>query len=607
MSRVARLAGALALLAALTSPARAEDAGAALQPDMPMFAYRAQMNSMVGMHFLNGDYAFLEAAAARFRATKSRTPAGGFELASFYKAFEIEPSDDPAADDRSLVAAEARAANWAVQFPNSPTPRIVYGLLLIQHAWVCRGAGDINSVKPDGMLRFDDELKQASDYLVQYKTIAAVDAHWYVAMLNVALGQSWQPSEYEALLSEALDRFPDYPTLYAQGAMYYLPQWQGSIDALDAYVEDSVSRSRAISGTQEYARIYAAMADTGFARQNIFLTTHANWVRMLNGFLEIAHTYPDQTVWEEIFQFACEAGDRITAHAMLDEHKWISYSPLWRSKEEFQRCQSWTLDATQGLGPTSSPLNISIQKDVSRAMFGVALTNVLPDSFALGFLWYAVFVFSLVFHEAAHAFAARLGGDLTASNRGLATLNPLVHFRREPVGMMIVPIVSFLVFGGMMGWASVPSNRVWAAQHPHRAAWMAISGPAANLFLMLFAAILLRLGLAYGFYVHPQNLGFAEIVVRSASGSGDLVSTILSILFVLNLTLALINLLPVPPFDGSSAIALLMPEDLARRFQTLVRGRYVALAGLAAVFAVATLLIGPSINFALRLLFAGYV
>jgi hypothetical protein len=50
-----------------------------------------------------------------------------------------------------------------------------------------------------------------------------------------------------------------------------------------------------------------------------------------------------------------------------------------------------------------------------------------------------------------------------------------------------------------------------------------------------------------------------------------------------------------------------MPEDLARRFQTLVRGRYVALAGLAAVFAVATLLIGPSINFALRLLFAGYV
>src|SRR6185312_16333232 len=590
MSGAARFVRALVLLAAVTSPAHAENAGAVPQPDMPMLAYRAQMAGMVGTHFLNGDYAFLEAAAARFRATKSRTPAGGFELASFYKAFEIEPSDDPAADDRSLVAAEARAANWAVQFPNSPTPRIVYGLLLIQHAWVFRGAGDINSVTPDGMLRFDDELKQAGDYLVQYKTIAAVDAHWYVAMLNVALGQSWQPSEYEALLSEALDRFPDYPTLYAQGAMYYLPQWQGSIDALDAYVEDSVSRSRAISGTQEYARIYAAMADTGFARQNIFLTTHANWVRMLNGFLEIAHTYPDQTVWEEIFQFACEAGDRITAHAMLDEHKWISYSPLWRSKEEFQRCQSWTLDATQGLGPTSSPLNI-----------------VLPDSFALGFLWYAVFVFSIVFHEAAHAFAARLGGDTTASDRGLATLNPLVHFRRQPVGMIIVPIVSFLVSGGMMGWASVPYNRAWAAQHPHRAAWMAISGPVANLFLMLCAAIVLRLGLAYGFYVHPQNLGLAEIVVRSASGSGDLVSTILSIVFVLNLTLALLNLLPVPPFDGSSAIALLMPEDLARRFQALVRGRYLALAGLAAAFAVATLLIGPSLTFALRLLFAGYV
>lgn len=93
------------------------------------------------------------------------------------------------------------------------------------------------------------------------------------------------------------------------------------------------------------------------------------------------------------------------------------------------------------------------------------------------FIWYLVFVFSTTCHEAAHAFVAHRGGDPTAYAGGHVTLDPLPHIRRSPFGMVIVPIVSFLIDHWMIGWASVPVNPTWARAHPRRSALMALAGP----------------------------------------------------------------------------------------------------------------------------------
>ena len=77
-----------------------------------------------------------------------------------------------------------------------------------------------------------------------------------------------------------------------------------------------------------------------------------------------------------------------------------------------------------------------------------------PD-LALGAIWYLVFLFSTTCHEAAHALVAKLGGDTTAAEGGQVTLNPIPHIRRSPFGMVVVPILSFLVGGWMIGWASL--------------------------------------------------------------------------------------------------------------------------------------------------------
>src|SRR5258705_6473414 len=126
-----------------------------------------------------------------------------------------------------------------------------------------------------------------------------------------------------------------------------------------------------------------------------------------------------------------------------------------------------------------------------------------PPDLALGVIWYIVFLFSTTCHEASHALAAKMGGDLTAFEGGQVTLNPIPHIRRSTLGMVVVPIVSYLLGGWMIGWASAPFDPSWQRRYPRRSAWMALAGPAANFTLMLVAGIAIRAGIAMGYLQPP--------------------------------------------------------------------------------------------------------
>ena len=132
-----------------------------------------------------------------------------------------------------------------------------------------------------------------------------------------------------------------------------------------------------------------------------------------------------------------------------------------------------------------------------------------PEQILLLPLWYVVFLLSLTCHEAAHALAARLGGDDTAYLGGQVTLNPLPHVRREPIGTLAIPFATFFMTGGswMMGWASAPYDPLWEDRHPLRAAAMAIAGPLANLALFLIGFAILRIGLDAGVWIDPLDAG----------------------------------------------------------------------------------------------------
>jgi Zn-dependent protease len=167
-----------------------------------------------------------------------------------------------------------------------------------------------------------------------------------------------------------------------------------------------------------------------------------------------------------------------------------------------------------------------------------------------GVIQFVVFLFSTTCHEAAHAFAAKRGGDMTAFHGGQATLNPVPHVRREPIGMVLVPILCFASGNPMIGWASAPYDPLWAHRYPRRAALMSLAGPMANFALVLIAALLLNLGAATGIFQNEQSGGAVEF---------------LGVLFSLNILLGVFNLIPIPPLDGYPALALFLPESTAQR------------------------------------------
>ena len=217
-------------------------------------------------------------------------------------------------------------------------------------------------------------------------------------------------------------------------------------------------------------------------------------------------------------------------------------------------------------------------------------------------LFYVAFVFSATLHEAAHAWAAKRGGDPTAYLGGQVSIDPRPHIRREPFGMFWLPLLSVAWSGWPFGYASAPYDPHWARRHPRRAAWMALAGPAANLALLLFAALLIRAGLAADLFQLPQSVGFGNLT-SAGSTALDWLGRLLSIFFSLNLVLFVLNLIPVPPLDGSAAVGLLLPEETTRRYQDALRGSALAWVGILFAWLVFYQVFAPIFWLAVRLLY----
>ncbi len=198
-----------------------------------------------------------------------------------------------------------------------------------------------------------------------------------------------------------------------------------------------------------------------------------------------------------------------------------------------------------------------------------------------GAAWYVAFLFSTTLHEASHALVAWRLGDDTARRGGQVTLDPIPHIRREPFGMVIVPILSYIMGGWMIGWASAPYDPDWARRNPRHAALMALAGPAANLLLCLAAVGLVHLGLGLGWFSEPKSISnITNLVSANHEGLGELAAVLLSVFFYLNLLLFIFNLIPLPPLDGSSLPLLFLSDSAAEQYTSFLRSPGVSFIGM---------------------------
>lgn len=227
------------------------------------------------------------------------------------------------------------------------------------------------------------------------------------------------------------------------------------------------------------------------------------------------------------------------------------------------------------------------------------------DNIALGLFWYWAFLFSIVAHEAAHAWAAFRLGDPTAYRGGQVSMNPLPHIYREPIGTVAFPLLTFIAGGWMMGWASAPYDPYWAERHPRRAAWMALAGPAANLLIAIAAGLVIWGGVWAGVFVPPESASFTEVTVASLDGWWQSLATLVSILFTLNVVMFSFNLIPLSPLDGSAAVTLLMGKRTAEQYRQVMLNPALSMFGLLFAWRIYDPLFAPLFRFALHLLYPG--
>jgi Zn-dependent protease len=221
-------------------------------------------------------------------------------------------------------------------------------------------------------------------------------------------------------------------------------------------------------------------------------------------------------------------------------------------------------------------------------------------------IWYFVFVYTTVLHEAGHAWAAYRLGDRTAYEGGQVSLDPIPHIKREPFGMVLVPLISWFAYQGqwMLGWASAPYDPTWAQRHPRRAAWMAMAGPGANLLILLVCGGLLKLGLIAGVFGFPDSFALDRVV--DGMGGNKIwegAATLLSLALSLQIVLLVLNLLPLPPLDGSALPLFFLNESAALRYMKFMWNPALRIFGLLLAWKIFGNVFWPVYQFVLGLLY----
>lgn len=168
-------------------------------------------------------------------------------------------------------------------------------------------------------------------------------------------------------------------------------------------------------------------------------------------------------------------------------------------------------------------------------------------------VWAIPVLFAITVHETAHGWMALRLGDPTAKMLGRLTLNPIRHI--DPLGTIVVPAAMLFLGGFLFGWAKpVPITWENLRQPKRDMAWVAAAGPLSNLVMALLWALFARLGMAIG-----EASGDLAMYMMYTGVAGIFINTILMLL----------NLLPLPPLDGSRVVSALLPGPLSYRYGLL--------------------------------------
>lgn len=166
-----------------------------------------------------------------------------------------------------------------------------------------------------------------------------------------------------------------------------------------------------------------------------------------------------------------------------------------------------------------------------------------------------IFFLAVVIHEYAHGVTAYWLGDRTAKYAGRLTLNPLAHI--DPFGTILLPILLIISRSPVIfGWAKPVPINYWGLRNPKKdILWVGLAGPLANIILAASLSLLLKMGLTVSTFI-------THLILQG---------------ILINLVLAVFNLMPIPPLDGSRILISILPANLTKQYAAIERYGFIIL------------------------------
>lgn len=334
-----RISGVAVLLLLLSHNAQADATDAKAQVASPPCAISdAESDPSTDVHALENyrdaiaqllkqeKFAALDCLADAARTGKTRFPGGAWKLRNLYIGLEEPRPGHPTHEDwlHHLELIE----QWAHKNPQSIAAPIALAEAYVGYAWDARGDGSSNTVSDSGWKLFGERIAKAKTILDNSSALASKCPDWYIAMQQVARGQSWELPEATALFQQAVAFEPAYQYYYRTQATYLLPKWSGGEGDAAGFAKESADRMGGEAGDA----LYFLIAETIVCACEDVEFSHFSWPRLQSGFTALEKNYGSSLISVNSFALmAANSSDWVVADSAFqrigdnwDKEAWLT-------------------------------------------------------------------------------------------------------------------------------------------------------------------------------------------------------------------------------------------------------------------------------------------
>ncbi len=286
----------------------------------------------------------LEAIGEAFRRNETRTSSGLWKLNLFYGGI-LGTYDFDVYEDNYVQMFEIFWDAYQAEIPTSPTPIIGKAKFYIALAWYYRGESYASDVSAPNMRRFIINMGKAEDVLFEGQTIGKTDPEWYATMLTVLGVQRARSADFNDVLWEGMQKYPDYYGIYFVAATHLERRWSGDDGLLDLFARYAMAHTAVNKGAAVYTRIYWHIQ--GYYGNQLFYRTDVDWDLMKLGILDILKEYPDEWNIQHFASFACNNFDGQMTEWLIDQMNEEPIEGAWKLRT-FEACRDYVIPPALG-------------------------------------------------------------------------------------------------------------------------------------------------------------------------------------------------------------------------------------------------------------------